>query len=81
MRDVSEKDSFGETALMYAETSDVSVIATADAKLWTLDRDTFRALQLSAAARGEEEKEEEKKGEKGEEKEKKPLAGEATDTA
>jgi len=55
--DVSEKDSFGETALMYAERSDVSVIATADAKLWTLDRDTFRALQLSAAARGEEEKE------------------------
>lgn len=57
MWDVSEKDSFGETALMYAERSDVSVIATADAKLWTLDRDTFRALQLSAAARGEEEKE------------------------
>lgn len=55
MQDVSETDSFGEAALMYAPTSDVTVFATADANLWTLERDTFRALQLSAAVQKEEE--------------------------
>jgi len=52
--ELGEKDSFGETALMNDSPSETTVLVTADVVLWCLDRDTFRALQLSAAVRAKD---------------------------
>ena len=49
VRNLGEKDCFGETALMYESPSEVSVIANTESKLWTIDYKNFRAFQLTAA--------------------------------
>ncbi|KAI3378541.1 hypothetical protein SNEBB_004434 [Seison nebaliae] len=44
-----DQGSFGELALMYNQPRAATVISITDGKLWSLDRQTFRALVLTAA--------------------------------